>query len=68
MLFSTRGPKSLPLESGCPAVTVVNAGALDAATVGLFVLLCCSSFCDDTLYGAGVLLDREYGDGVTVEG
>lgn len=66
--FTSRGQKSLPVGSVCAAATVVKAGALDVGTVGLFVLSRCSSFGDDTLYGAVILLDREYVDAVTVEG
>lgn len=62
-----RGQTSLPLGGVCAAVTVVTAGAIDGAAVGLFVLSR-RSFADDTLYGAVILLDRGYGDAVTVEG
>lgn len=62
-----RGQTSLPVGGVCAAVTVVTAGAVDGAAVGLFVLSR-RSFADDTLYGAVILLDRGYGDVVTVEG
>lgn len=55
------------MGSVCAAATVVEAGALDVGTVGLFVLSRCSSFGDDT-YGTVILLDWEYVDAVTVEG
>lgn len=44
------------MGSVCAAATVVEAGALDVGTVGLFVLSRCSSFGDDT-YGTVILLD-----------
>lgn len=68
VLLSDSHPQSLPVGSGRPVVTAVKAAAVAVGTVGLFVLSRCSSFCDDTLYGAVALLDREYGDAVTVEG